>query len=44
MSLWEFRAAVGGFVKANTSEAEAGLSTNEAAQLAAFIDEPPVWH
>lgn len=44
MSLWEFTAAVGGFAKANTPPDERGLSSSEAAQLAALLDEPPVWH
>lgn len=44
MSVWEFSAVVGGFVKANTPEDEQVLTKSEAAQLADFIDAPPVWH
>lgn len=43
MSLWEFRAASGGYAKANSSEDE-GLTSEEAKQLAASLDEPPVWY
>jgi hypothetical protein len=45
MSVWEWRAAIGGFVKANSSEDEAQVLTpSEVQNLASFIDEPPVWH
>lgn len=44
MSLWQFHAAVGGYVKANSSEEDKGITTDQAAALAAWIDEPPVWH
>lgn len=43
MSLWEFQAAVGGYAKANQGD-DSGINTEEAASLAAWIDEPPVWH
>lgn len=44
MSLWEFRAAVGGYAKANRAEDEAGISTEDAKRLADWLDEPPLWH
>jgi hypothetical protein len=44
MSLWQFNAATGGYAKANRSEDEQGISTDEAAALAAWIDERPSWH
>lgn len=45
MSLWEFNAVVGGYVKANASDEEAeGLTPAETQGLAEFIDAPPVWH
>jgi hypothetical protein len=44
MSLWEFNAVAGGYVKANSSPDEQGLSKDEAKRLADFIDAPPVWH
>lgn len=43
MSLWQFNAATGGVVKANTPEDERGLSTAEVKALSAIIDAPPVW-
>lgn len=43
MSLWQFRAAVGGYAKANSTN-EGGISSEEAARLADWLDEPPVWH
>lgn len=42
MSIWEFTAAVGGWVKANATEE--GLTSEEAEALAASLDRPPVWH
>lgn len=42
MSLWEFSAASGGFMKANSSDET--LSSEQAEALAAWIDEPPIWH
>ncbi len=44
MSLWEFNAAIGGFLKANSTEDAAPLSTSEAAGIAAALDAPPIWH
>lgn len=44
MSLWEFRAAVGGYVKANSSEDEGAITTAEAKALADLIDAPALWH
>lgn len=44
MSIWEANAAFAGYVKAHATEAEAGLSAHEAADLAAWVDEPAVWH
>lgn len=44
MSLWEFSASVGGYVKANTSPDEQGLTTSEAKALADVIDQPAMWH
>jgi hypothetical protein len=43
MSLWEFSAAVGGYVKANSSD-EGAITTEQAAALADLIDRPPMWH
>lgn len=43
MSLWQFRAAVGGYAKAN-SAGDNTLNSEEAAALADWLDEPPVWH
>jgi hypothetical protein len=43
MSLWEFAAAVGGYVKANSSD-EGSITSAEADALAELIDRPPVWH
>jgi hypothetical protein len=43
MSLWEFNAATGGFAKANGAGEET-LNTDQAQALAAWIDEPPIWH
>jgi hypothetical protein len=44
MSIWEFGAAFGGYVKANSTEEKGAITSEEAKALAAFIDEPPVWH
>lgn len=44
MSLWEFRAAVGGYAKANTPEDDTAITEGDAKRLAAFIDAPPIWH
>lgn len=44
MSFWQFSAALGGYAKVNAAPDEAGISTAEAEQLVAFLDEPPVWH
>lgn len=41
-SLWQFAAAVGGFVKANSS-GEDSLNAEEAAGLAEWLDAPPSW-
>lgn len=43
MSLWEFTAAVGGFVKANRTD-DSALTTEQVDQLADWLDEPPVWN
>jgi len=43
MSIWEFNAAFGGYVKANSSD-EGAITTEEAKALAELIDQPPVWH
>jgi hypothetical protein len=43
MSVWEFNAATGGVVKANSTDDEKGLTPTEAKSLASFIDAPPVW-
>lgn len=42
MSLWEFAAAVGGYIVANSTEDR--LTSEQAERLAAWIDQPPVWH
>lgn len=42
MSFWQFRAATGGWMKANSTGG--GLSTEEATELADWLDQPPVWH
>lgn len=44
MSLWEFKAVVGGYAKANAAPDDQGLTNSEASGLAAFLDAPPVWH
>lgn len=44
MSVWEFNAAVGGYVKANSSDEDKGLTSSELKSLSEFIDAPPVWH
>ena len=43
MSLWQFNAAAGGYIKANTPD-DGAISAQEAEALADWIDEPPVWH
>lgn len=43
MSLWEFRAVAGGYAKANSID-DGAISSEQAAALAAWLDEPPVWH
>ena len=43
LSLWEFRASIGGYAKANTS-AKDQLSSEQVAALSASLDEPPIWH
>jgi len=43
MSLWEFSAAVGGYIKANSPE-DGAITPEEAKALGASIDEAPVWH
>lgn len=42
MSLWQFNAVAGGFIKANTPD-DGAISAAEADALAAGLDEPPVW-
>ena len=44
MSLWEFAAAFGGYIKANSPPDEQGLTSEQAASLAASLEEPAVWH
>lgn len=44
MSVWEFQAAVGGYVKANSPEDETAITGSEAQELAKLVDEPPLWH
>jgi hypothetical protein len=44
MSLWEFHAAVGGHNKANAGPDDGSITTEQAEQLAAWLDKPPVWH
>jgi hypothetical protein len=44
MSLWEFRAAVGGYIKANSVPDAGAISSDEAAAIAAALDARPVWH
>lgn len=44
MSVWEFSAVVGGYVKANSAEDEGAISTYQAKALAEMIDAPPIWH
>ncbi len=43
MSLWEFRAATGGYAKAHASD-DGAISSEEAASLAVWLDAPPIWH
>jgi hypothetical protein len=43
MSLWQFHAALIGWQKANGG-GEERLPEDEAEALAAWIDEPPIWH
>ena len=42
MSLWQFYAATGGYAKSKRPEDEA-MTAEEAATLAAWVDEKPVW-
>lgn len=44
MSVWQFTAAIGGFIKANAAPDEQALSSDEAKALADFVDQAPVWH
>lgn len=43
MSLWQFQAAVGGYVKANRVDEAGSINSEEAARLAAWLDAPPSW-
>lgn len=43
MSLWQFTAAVGGYMKANAAGDEA-ITTEQAEHLADWIDQPAIWH
>jgi hypothetical protein len=45
MSVWEFNAATGGVMKANTPEDQQGLNTEQIAALASALkDAPATWH
>lgn len=44
MSFWEFATGVGGYAKARGALDDTGISEDEAAALAAWVHERPVWH
>lgn len=44
MSLWQYKAAVQGWNKANGGEGGgSALDEREADEIASWLDEPPVW-
>lgn len=42
MSIWQFRAAFGGYAKANSPD-DGSISREEAERLASWIDAPAGW-
>lgn len=44
MSLWQFRAAAGGYAKVHGPQDEAVITPEEAKALSARLDQKPVWH
>lgn len=44
LSFWELLAMSGGAAKSRNPDGAKQINTEEAQRLAAFLDEPPIWH